>query len=158
MTVINLTQHTATPEQVAAGVVDLDGAAREQLTELLTFDHAPDPLEIRRRAAAIAGIAAESGADAAMIGGAPYLMPALEIALADRGIVPLYSFTRRESVERREPDGSVRKVAVFRHRGFVVGATYQVVADAWETGASSMPYVTWQGVRAIERAVREAQG
>ena len=156
--IINLTQHQATDEQVAAGVVDLDGAARGQLTRLLTFDRAPDPTEIRARARAIADLAVDAGADAAMIGGAPYLMPALEIALADRGIVPLYAYTRRESVERREPDGAVRKVAVFRHQGWVVGPVYQVVVDAWQAGTQHVLYISWEGARAIERAIREAQG
>ena len=36
--ILNLTQHPATPEQVAAGVVDLEGKNLERLKELLTFD------------------------------------------------------------------------------------------------------------------------
>jgi len=54
-----------------------------------------------------------------MIGGAPFLMSALEDALVIAGITPLYAFSVRESVEAEQADGSVRKVAVFRHLGFV---------------------------------------
>jgi hypothetical protein len=54
-----------------------------------------------------------------MIGGAPYLMAPLEVALRAHGITPLYAFSVRESVEQTQPDGSVRKIAVFRHGGFV---------------------------------------
>jgi hypothetical protein len=55
----------------------------------------------------------------AMIGGAPYLMAPLESALRAHGITPVYAFSVRESVDQVQPDGSVRKVAVFRHAGFV---------------------------------------
>lgn len=56
---------------------------------------------------------------AAMIGGAPFLMPALEKALRTKGILPVYAFSQRESVEEIMEDGTVRKTAVFKHRGFV---------------------------------------
>ena len=55
----------------------------------------------------------------AMIGGAPWMMSALEGALLDAGVQPVYAFSVRESVEQVQPDGSVRKVNVFRHVGFV---------------------------------------
>ena len=54
-----------------------------------------------------------------MIGGAPYLMSALENALMAVGIKPLYSFSERVSMEETIADGTVRKTNVFRHVGFV---------------------------------------
>ena len=36
--IINLTQHAATTEQIAEGVVDLQDDARAELARLLTFD------------------------------------------------------------------------------------------------------------------------
>ena len=60
-----------------------------------------------------------------MIGGAPFFMESLATALRREGYCPVYAFSRRESVEQVQADGSVRKVAVFRHLGFVVG-TYPV--------------------------------
>jgi len=124
MTIINLTQHAATAEQLAAGVFDVpnEGARRELLMQL-TFNDLPEDGEIVERAAAVASIAMAFGARAAMIGGAPYLMSALERELREGGITPLYAFSRRESVEEKLPDGSVRKVAVFRHLGFVEGTS-----------------------------------
>jgi hypothetical protein len=137
---LNLTQHPASPEQRAAGVFDVPPTLREKLAELLTFEQLPSADEVRARALAIAEMAAAlaSGADRAeesdgaladsdsgayaleaMIGGAPYLMAPLESALRDVGIGPVYSFSIRESVEQPQPDGSVRKVSVFRHCGFV---------------------------------------
>ncbi len=127
--IINLTQHQATAEQIAAGVIDLPPAEREALTALLTFDTLPTRQEIEDRAADIAELAAYNGiccddgddsfVDAAMIGGAPYLMPALDATLRAADITPLYAFSVRESVEQTQADGSVRKVNVFRHAGFV---------------------------------------
>jgi len=121
--IINLTQHAASQEQIDAGVVDLPPEDRAQLVRLLTFDSIPSQDEIEDRAESIALLADymadESPGQSAMIGGAPYLMSALEQALANQRIAPLYAFSIRESVEQHMPDGSVRKVNVFRHAGFV---------------------------------------
>ena len=117
--ILNLTQHNATPEQKAQGVVEPGDINKRQIQNLLTFTTPPTQREIMLRASVLAEIADGYGCDAAMIGGAPYLMSALERELRALDIQPLYSFTLRESVEEPQPDGSVRKVAVFRHVGFV---------------------------------------
>ena len=127
MRIINLTQHAATPEQIEAGVVDLDGEQREILCRWLTFNKMPLQGEIEIRANMLAAVAADDSStvgdvgsfDCAMIGGAPYLMSSLENALIERDITPLYAFSVRESVEETQPDGSVKKVNTFRHAGFV---------------------------------------
>ncbi len=117
--IINLTQHRATPEQVKAGVVDLPDEQREELSRWLTFDEIPDPDGLNATAHAVARMARDAGADAAMIGGAPFFMPDLERVLRHMGVTPVYAFSRRESVEVTDEDGNVRKTAVFRHMGFV---------------------------------------
>lgn len=126
--IINLTQHTATPEQVAQGVAELPEAEGHAVRDLLTFSTPPEEGEIVARARDIALIAATAlGGDEgdihpsrAMIGGAPYLMGALESALIEQGILPCYAFSIREVLEQTQADGTVRKTAVFRHAGFVV--------------------------------------
>lgn len=118
MTIINLTQHSATNEQIEAGVVNQPTEFdQQQLTSLLTFTSIPSKDEIIRRARKIAELAV--GYEAALIGGAPYLMGALENALKDIGVKPLYSFSERVSVEKPGPDGSVVKTNVFKHVGFI---------------------------------------
>ncbi len=120
--IINLTQHKATPEQTTAGVVDMAEDWRTRvLVQLLTFDKIPDATELRGAAESIAYLCTEQfpTANTAMIGGAPYLMAPLERALIDRGIKPIYGFSKRESVDEHLPDGSVKKTMVFRHLGFV---------------------------------------
>lgn len=120
--ILNLTQHPATPEQVDAGVVDLPTEIREAVIALLTVDALPTRQEIEDRCADIAMLAAtafENHPVQAMIGGAPWMMACLESALLDQGIQPVYAFSVRESVEQSQPDGSVRKINVFRHAGFV---------------------------------------
>lgn len=131
MAILNLTQHLATPEQIAAGVIDLPAEARDTVVALLTFGELPSRDDIGARANDIAQIAAlmssaedrddgSSGfADRAMIGGAPYLMAPLEAALRDVGVTPVYAFSVRKSTEQVQPDGSVRKYNIFRHIGFV---------------------------------------
>lgn len=129
--ILNLTQHTATVDQLAAGVVELTPEAKRRIVELLTFETIPTPFQVRGRSYEIAGLAAwefivpptETTEGVrythAMIGGAPYLMAPLESALRAHGITPVYAFSVRESIDQPQPDGSVRKVATFRHAGFV---------------------------------------
>ena len=119
MKIINLTQHAASAEQVSAGVVE--PADKQRVQELLTFEELPSRQLLEERAMALAALAASANADAAMIGGAPFFMPPLAAALKAQGVRPLYAFSRRESAETTDPDGSVRKTAVFRHIGFVEG-------------------------------------
>ena len=128
--ILNLTQHAATPDQIAAGVVDLPPAARATLSEWLTFDTCPYFSQVFDRAfliaqAAAGGSIAFSGAimpnqfKTAMIGGAPFLMGPLTGALMDVGIDVCFAFSARVSVESVGPDGAVTKTAVFKHVGFV---------------------------------------
>ena len=161
--IINLTQHEATKEQVAAGVVDFVGEDRELLTRLLTVQASTlvsalahedmkrrvDTIvsqfvlpELERAAGAIAlawwqageqGYGPPSSVEAfdrisrfnrdsgvkAMIGGLPAMMRQLEDALTRVGVTPVYAVSERDSIEQMQADGSVRKVNVFRHVGFV---------------------------------------
>ncbi len=116
---VNLTQHKATPEQIAAGVTDLPDVVREHLIKVLTFDELPSRKLIKLHAEEVAFLARPYVNRAAMIGGAPFLMGPLTDALKALNITPVFAFSRRESVESVQPDGSVKKVAVFRHAGFV---------------------------------------
>lgn len=120
--ILNLTQHPATPEQIAQGVVDMPADEWAALIGRLTVDVLPTRAEIEARCADIAMLAAtvfECHPAQAMIGGAPWMMSALEGALIDQGIAPVYAFSVRESIETAQPDGSVRKSNVFKHIGFV---------------------------------------
>ncbi|RKX64425.1 MAG: hypothetical protein DRP42_06400 [Tenericutes bacterium] len=146
-TILNLTQHDATPEQIAAGVVEPREHKKAILSEL-TFEEMPDRTEIYDRAKWLACYAEielmqppkdwdpkdcdpEAGFEGwtlpedatAMIAGAPYLMSELEQELLKLNIKPVYAFSKRESVEETRPDGSVRSIRVFRHLGFVDGGS-----------------------------------
>lgn len=116
---LNLTQHNATPEQVAQGVVELPSDVKEELKKLLTFNTLEETAELNERAYKIARIAKEHGAERAMIGGAPFFMPTLESMLALGDISAHYAFSQREVVETTLPNGSVEKKAIFKHVGFV---------------------------------------
>jgi hypothetical protein len=140
MKTLNLTQHPASAEQISAGVFDLKlgseclassfGLKPEQfgyfptLSDCLTFDDIPTQGRMWSRAVLLAAAAKASGAESAMIGGAPFFMATLELALAQRGIQPLYAFSKRESIEEALSDGSVKKTNVFRHVGFVKGDSF----------------------------------
>lgn len=118
MSILNLTQHQATADQLAAGVVDLTGQDLAELKSLLDFKKLPTAEDVFDRANAVAKMAEEQGAEAVMIGGAPFFMGALERALTKRGIKPLYAFSQRVSVEK-DIDGKIIKTAEFKHMGFV---------------------------------------
>jgi hypothetical protein len=119
MRILNLTQHAATPDQIAAGVVEPGDKAAVQ--KLITFDTLPDRHTLDRNACELANMAIRDGAEAVMIGGAPYFMAPLENEF--HRIAPnvkvLYAFSVRDCVEVPQPDGSVKKTFVFKHAGFV---------------------------------------
>jgi len=126
--IINLTQHPASADQLAVGVIDLAGDHLASLKAALTFGALPDAQGIRDRADHVAELACMSGLGGdgddpfptrAMIGGALWLMAPLAEALRVRSIEPLFAFSVRETEEQKQADGSVRKIAVFRHAGFV---------------------------------------
>lgn len=125
--IVNLTQHNATKEQIASGVVDLLGLEKERLVELLTVDDLPSSEEIEARCADIAQLAVFNGLGGefedpaplqAMIGGAPAMMGPLQQQLRAIGIKPIFAFSKRVSEDQHQPDGSVKKVAVFKHIGW----------------------------------------
>lgn len=120
--ILNLTQHSASQDQILAGVVDLPHGDRALLGAWLTFDTCPGTEDAARRAVDIANLAAQVEpllVWEAMIGGAPWLMAPLAGELRRLGIEPLFAFSLRESVDTVAADGSVRKTAVFRHGGWV---------------------------------------
>lgn len=129
-TIVNLTQHAASAEQELAGVYNLTGDELDALKELLTFDALPTAAEIEQRAEALAELAVLSShpddedgdtiPTAAMIGGAPFLMSALERALQARAVRPLYAFSQRQATEV-ERGGVKVKESIFKHLGFVEG-------------------------------------
>jgi hypothetical protein len=131
MKILNLTQHLATSDQIKAGVVDLPELGRQQLQKLITFDTLPDDTELSDRAHAVASLAAQyievleardgEPVNTVLIGGAPYFMVPLEIALSHFGLFAVYAFSKRQAVETRNPDGTVTKTFTFKHEGFVPG-------------------------------------
>ena len=128
--ILNLTQHNATPEQKAQLVVE-PRMTKEKIKKLLTFEEIPSKEEIEARAEKLAEIAVSEASHYAgetdnevwitrvLLGGAPFFMGALEKAIRECGFTPVYAFSKRESVDQPQPDGSVKKIAVFRHIGFV---------------------------------------
>ena len=120
MRILNLTQHAATADQIAAGVVDFPTEIHNQIRALITFDECPTEVDLFTRATEVARVILThrpAGVSSAMIGGAPFFMPELEKALRALGITPLYAFSKREAIDG--PDG--KKVSVFRHAGWVEG-------------------------------------
>lgn len=119
MTILNLTQHNASPAQKAAGVVE--PANKEMLKEMLTFTELPDKATVMRRADAIKNLCVifEGHVGQVMIGGAPFLMGPLTAALKAAGCEPMFAFSQRESVDQTLDDGTVIKKSIFVHMGFV---------------------------------------
>ena len=124
MIIINLTQHTSTPEQRDAGVVDLPEKTRNDVSDMITFNEIPSLEEMRSVARRVIDLAVMAYGplplgQEMMIGGAPFFMATFEEAIRLAGGVPVYAFSRRESVDQPQADGSVKKVGTFRFAGFV---------------------------------------
>ena len=122
--ILNLTQHAATPEQLADGVRDLPDELRAALVQALTVDDLPTKNEILARCQDVVNICFYTNADNApatvMIGGAPWMMGPLAHELREQvGCRCLFAFSKREAVETTGPDGSVKKSSVFRHAGWI---------------------------------------
>jgi len=145
--ILNLTQHKATEDQQNSGVIDLTPEFQSKLKCLLTFNNLPSCGEIKSRTDGIYDLVIEFVTsdnspiiDEAkdlidedglideiefkkfdfkfMIGGAPYLMGPLTNELSNLGEC-IFAFSKRESVEIAEPDGSITKKSIFKHAGFV---------------------------------------
>lgn len=115
--VLNLTMHPASPEQKEEGVVE--PANKAEVKALLNFEDLPPREEVAKRADALVALCVEGGFEAAMVGGAPFLMHALHERLVAAGVEPQYAFSKRESVEHVNEEGEVVKRSVFKHLGFV---------------------------------------
>lgn len=145
---LNLTQHAATKDQIDVGVLDLPLDLSQRVKQLLTFHAVPSVEELRQRAQTLARdvqtiLANQASKDSApyywgedvgmepppsaymadfrqvVVGGAPFFMGSLCAALKGYGLEPVFAFSVRESVDEVQPDGSVRKTAVFKHSGWV---------------------------------------
>jgi len=121
--ILNLTQHSCTPEQSTSGVIDPTDEDKARIAQLLTFDQLPTQTDLRQRATQCAvlasGLVRKYGCDAVLIGGAPFFMSHLESALRSFRVRFCYAFSSRVAEEQMQPDGSVKKVNVFRHVGFI---------------------------------------
>ena len=113
----NLTQHKPTEEQVKSGVIEPTPEIKKEIVNLLTFDSIPSKDEILRRARSLAEIVPKEY-EKALIGGALFLMGALESELRKRRITPLYAFTKRV-VEEKKLEGGIQKTSFFKHLGFI---------------------------------------
>lgn len=119
MKIHNLTQHQATQEQRYDGVTDFSPSQQKELRALLTFDELPDDRSVQARADELTNWAVAHGVTAAMLGGAPFLMPALADRFKQHGIRTFFAFSRRRSAERERKTGEVEKYSVFVYEGLV---------------------------------------
>lgn len=125
--ILNLTQHRATPEQVAAGVYDLPEKDRAELQNLLTLTkedfEAPDENGIRHsnvckildKIDKLQEIIEKEKATHVLVGGIPIIVQRLKDIMEEcSNVVMLESFSERVSVDG--PDG--KKVSTFKHLFF----------------------------------------
>ena len=115
--ILNLTQHRATSEQIADGVENVPSRMAKELENLLTFKADYSLTDLVTSAKALARLAHTLGYEQVMIGGLPSLMSHLERELIALQISVGYARTERVSIDQTQPDGSVKKVSVFRHAG-----------------------------------------
>ena len=124
MTILNLTQHDATPTQSAAGVIEPSPETKVIIKRLLNVGALPTVEDLVERAEGLAAIALHhhtmTEGTRFLIGGAGPLMRVLRRALKSRitDVQCLEAFSERVVVETTLPDGTVRKTADFVHAGW----------------------------------------
>ena len=98
--ILNLTPYKASPEELAAGVVDSDEIF-DIIDSHLTFNLLPTKRELETKALILALAARGLGYNKAMIGdsGATYFFGTLETALRQHGITPMYAIHHPVTVE-----------------------------------------------------------
>jgi len=114
--VLNLTQHKATIDQV--GVIEPEN--KKKIQNHLTFVSLPEKgiIDIKVHSLVEYCIEFHPSVKEVMIGGAPFIIEPLAIALRAAGFTPVYAFSMRQSVEK-VVNGEVIKSSVFKHMGFV---------------------------------------
>jgi len=120
---INLTQHPLTDEQRNS----VDYTIEPQGMDFyLNFDSLPTAELINDRAyemfnclMAMLPPNVKPEDCTVLLGGAPFFMSACERAATDYGFKYCYAFSKRVSEEVKQPDGTVKKVSVFKHEGWI---------------------------------------
>lgn len=146
--ILNLTQHAATPEQIAQGLVDHNN--RAALKTLLTVEERvltdagwllEDVLDDRVEDLVAIALAYQAEAVDAipddvrgmrrlnavrdalslrvLVGGAPILMERLIPALKREGCIPVHALSARAVEEVPQEDGSMKKTSIFKHIRFM---------------------------------------
>jgi len=118
MVIFNCTSHNLTPEQREGfEVIELPfdlKAQWGQVTEMSKEGIADDVVSIVTQA-----IAGPNSDDLILVQGHPGVTYLVVSRLKGvPGIVPVYAESVRDSAEEKQPDGSIKKVSVFRHLGF----------------------------------------
>jgi len=120
--ILNLTQHKATNGQTNVGVFEPTNEDKKKIKNLLTFKTFFDCDRdiMKKRAALLSFIAQRYQTNLIMIGGAPFFMGYLELALLGYGLTPIYAFSKRVILE--DKDG--KKTSIFKHEGFIKVTKY----------------------------------
>ena len=120
---INLTQHSLTDEQKKSVDTTIEP---KDMAVYLNFNDMPDANIINNRAfemfdCLMAMLPSDVKPEdcTVLLGGAPFFMSACEKAAIHYGFNYCYAFSKRVSEEVKQPDGTVRKVSVFKHEGWI---------------------------------------
>ena len=118
--IYNLTQHVGTNDQRKSGLVEPNPETKKTIQQILTFNNIKETNieKMRKRAVTLATICLLKGYKKALIGGAPFFMPVLAEILFEKGIHPVFAFSKRKSVEEKK-DGKVIKKSIFQFEGWI---------------------------------------
>ena len=121
--ILNLTQHNATVQQKEAGVFEPLPGVKESIKKLLTFEKLPSQRILSHNSYVLATIAKieclRNKCNKVMVGDVPYLIHLLVDDLKAKGLIPVYAFSKRVSIDEPQQDDSVIKIIVFKHEGFI---------------------------------------
>lgn len=120
MKIMNLTGKRASDVQISDGLIDPPEEMRVEILSLLGFNEPPDADLMRSRASKLSDIPVRMRFRMALLDCPPYFVSALESALRQKGVLPVYSFEREVFVGDVLEDGALRSSIEKQHHKWVL--------------------------------------
>lgn len=116
--ILNLTQHSLTPAQIAQGAFEPSAEDKSKISKLLTVDELISQKQLNEKSMQLLEIASKYEFDYLLVGGMHPLINTVAFFSIFAEISTCQAFTKRMAVEVENADGTISKKTVFAHEKF----------------------------------------